>query len=979
MNRSRPCLPVLLAIIFLTLGLAVGTVSFVLPANTASAGTVAHDRTPVAVPSTATPHVKNGLINAFAQVGNRMFVGGTFTQVANPSQSPVYTRNYLFAFNTATGAVDTGFAPVMNGVVTTITPAADGNSIYVGGVFTVAGGASHRNLARLSVTNGAPVPGFQASSLNGGVRDVVLTNGRLIVAGSFTTAGGVAHGGLTSLNAASGVVDNYVSIDVAENHNYPRGTARASVGVADLALSPDQTRIVALGNHRTADGLPRDQAMQILLQPGSAVVDPNWRTRRYEPACASSSFDSYVRDVQFSPDSSYFVIVTTGAGFTGTLCDTAAKFMTLTTGQDVQPTWTAYTGGDTLLSVEVTGEAVYVGGHQRWMNNPDARDTNGQGSVPRPGLAALDPRNGVPLSWNPGRNPRGIGAEVILATAQGVYVGSDTDYFGNYTYLRQKIGFFPLAGAPALVSQNTGQLPGNVQVLAPNGAPTTSRISRPYDGTTAGADTALTDPGIDWGNVRGAFMVGNRLFYAWSDGNFYTRTFDGTTFGAAVVVDPYNDPYWSNVTTGGTTNTYRGRKPTFYSQLGSVTGMYYAAGRLYYTLSGQNGLFYRGLSLDSLIVGPTAFTVSGATGFNTTSGMFSSGNQLYVASSADGRLSRITLNADGAPTGARTAVSGPGIDGKVWRARALFIGPGSAQPPVNQPPTASFTASCAALTCSFNASASSDPDGSISSYAWSYGDGSTGTGVTSSRTYAVAGTYTVSLTVTDNLGATGSTTRTVAPTTAPPTAIAFRGVASVNANLQVASVTVPAAVQPGDGLVLVLSMNTNSAPYGQPTGVSGFTAVGAPVVAGQLRTVVWQKVAVPGDAGGTISVNLGPSYIKANLTVLAYAGTAASGPIASMTTGADPAATTAHTSPGGTAAAGNWVLTVWTDKSSATTVFNPPGGVTLRDRQIGTLGGRLCSLFVDSGAAVAGGGVGGLTATTDASTLGTALTIVLTR
>jgi PKD repeat protein len=86
----------------------------------------------------------------------------------------------------------------------------------------------------------------------------------------------------------------------------------------------------------------------------------------------------------------------------------------------------------------------------------------------------------------------------------------------------------------------------------------------------------------------------------------------------------------------------------------------------------------------------------------------------------------------------------------------------------NTPPTASFTSPCTDLVCSFNGSGSSDPDGTIASYAWDFGDGTpAGSGVSPSHTYATANTYTVRLTVTDDDGATASTTRNVT-VTAPP-------------------------------------------------------------------------------------------------------------------------------------------------------------------------------------------------------------------
>ena len=85
----------------------------------------------------------------------------------------------------------------------------------------------------------------------------------------------------------------------------------------------------------------------------------------------------------------------------------------------------------------------------------------------------------------------------------------------------------------------------------------------------------------------------------------------------------------------------------------------------------------------------------------------------------------------------------------------------------NQAPTASFTDSASFLALSVNGSASSDADGTVASYAWDFGDGGTDTGATASHTYAAAGTYTVRLTVTDDKGATGTTSRAVTVATAP--------------------------------------------------------------------------------------------------------------------------------------------------------------------------------------------------------------------
>jgi PKD repeat protein len=89
----------------------------------------------------------------------------------------------------------------------------------------------------------------------------------------------------------------------------------------------------------------------------------------------------------------------------------------------------------------------------------------------------------------------------------------------------------------------------------------------------------------------------------------------------------------------------------------------------------------------------------------------------------------------------------------------------------NQPPTAVMSATptsgYAPLPVNFSATGSFDPDGTIASYAWTFGDGGTGTGLTASHTYQSVGNYTAVLKVTDNQGATGTMSIPISVTADP--------------------------------------------------------------------------------------------------------------------------------------------------------------------------------------------------------------------
>ena len=143
-----------------------------------------------------------------------------------------------------------------------------------------------------------------------------------------------------------------------------------------------------------------------------------------------------------------------------------------------------------------------------------------------------------------------------------------------------------------------------------------------------------------------------------------------------------------------------------------------------------------------------------------------------------------------------------------------------------------------------------------------------------------------------------------------------------------------------------------------------------------MTTVVWQKVAAADDAGRNVTVSFGATAVKATLTVLAYSGTDPGGPVAAVAGLGETTATTTHHSPL-VSTPGNWVVTVWADRSSATTAFTEPAGSTVRQRLIGTGGAHADQLVADTGGPVAAGQYGDQVATADSAAKGTSVTIAL--
>jgi PKD repeat protein len=877
-----------------------------------------------------TPAIDDGAVNAIVQVGDTMVVGGTFTSVTPSSGGAALPQAYVLAFDATTGQIRSGFRPVLDGAVNALVAGADGQSVYVGGSFGTVNGQRSKSVALLSLADGRAVAGFRTPVLNGVVTDLRLSSGRLWLGGSFSKLYQQPRPAIATVDATTGAADPFFSLDVAGTHNGGR------TSLQKFDITPDGSKLLAIGNFTTVGGQARHQVVMLDLT-GAAAAVANWATPFYTGSCAAV-FDSYMRDLDISPDGSYAVITTTGAyrGSTSP-CDSSSRWERGATGTTVMPTWIDYTGGDTTYAVAVTDAAVYVGGHFRWQNNAFAGDRPSQGAVAREGIAALDPANGLPLAWDPGR-ARGVGVFDMLATAEGLWVGSDTDRIGGWNK-HPKLAFFPLSRGFEVPSTATRALPGPVMLAGDvPGASADAMVSRSFDGTHASATAAGEGGGIAWSRSRGSVVIGDSLYTGWSDGNLYARTYDGVGFGPAVTVDGMDQIV---------------PLTTFHNEVPNITAMFFDSGRLYYAVAGQSALYYRYFTPSTKVIGAVRYTATNTSGvsFANASALILSGGRLYVGDRTSGTLRAVSFTA-GTVSGTPVTVSGPAVDGQSWRGRSIFVAP---EVP-NVAPVAAFSAQCELLTCSFDSSDSHDEDGSISSYAWTFEDGATSTAANPEHTFSADGQHTVTLTVTDNRGKTASAEQQLTVSAAAP-ALAFVGAASANANARSVDVTVPGGVSPGDAMVLIATSANDEVDLTPP---AGWTSLSTTTSNG-MRTVVWQRTADGGESGTSVALSVS-ARAKVNLTLGVYSG--ASADPAAVTAASETVKRADHTTPTAEATvSGSWVLSYWADDTGDTTSWAAPGGQTVRRLEVGTGGGHIASLLTDGEGASPLGSVGGLTAT----------------
>ena len=188
----------------------------------------------------------------------------------------------------------------------------------------------------------------------------------------------------------------------------------------------------------------------------------------------------------------------------------------------------------------------------------------------------------------------------------------------------------------------------------------------------------------------------------------------------------------------------------------------------------------------------------------------------------------------------------------------------------------------------------------------------------------------------------------------PTSPIAFRAAASVVGNAATAQITVPATVQVGDTMIASFTQAT-------PGIVKGPEALGWQQVAqvsdtkSESSSTVWTKVATATDAGSVLSVG-SSAAVKYVMALSVYSGVDQGSPVVSVTSAVESVNRTSHATPVVEAVpTGAWIVSQWSDKSSATTDWIQPLGQRPRVEAFAPGTGRVSVLVTDGARPVAGG------------------------
>jgi PKD repeat protein len=888
--------------------------------------------------------------------GSRLYVGGDFT-VADGQP-----RNRIAAYDTRTGALVGSFRPSVNGQVGAI--AATDTKVYLGGSLSGIGGVSRSRLAAVRASDGgllpwAPVPGTGPTSGNRNPDDptapgstatsnvvmgLVVTGGgsQVVASGRFDTMNGVKATGVAALDPESGATRTF---------EINRLITNQGVNSAVWSLSTDGTVVYGTGYDYYGPGN---------LEGSFAVDAANGRVR-WIADCRGDTYSSFPANgvvylashahscvniggfpeqeprvenrataMSAAPASSVGVVAQSNLNFTGQPAPAVLNwYPSLAQGNVTGQYQAAWSVSGNNQYVVYGGEFPRVNGRSQQglvrfavpSLAPNKMGPTASGGVTATAieagtvrvafLAASDPDNGV-LSYSVYRDggaapvatfsrPSSWWSRPMLGwTDRGVPTGTHSyrlvaaDAFGNSVDL----------GSTSVAVSGTGTARSYASTVHADGAIEHWSLGE-RSGSTAFSAAGAGDAAITGGARTGwdGALRGDPDTSLWFDGGSGLLSQQTAVRG----LDTFSVEAWfeTRTTSGGVLVDF-GDVRSGISRNNDRQIWLDTAGRVNF-----------GVYPDAprIVTSPAAY--NNGTWHHVVGSVSSGGMKLYV----DGNLVASRTDTFGAfdingywHIGGDRPWSGTAFyNGRIDEvavypaaltpeqvARHHALGTTGAAP--NAAPTASFTTGVQDLTASVDGRASTDPDGTIRSHGWDFGDGTTGSGATAAHTYSRSGTYTIRLTVTDTAGATATTERQVT-VVEPPNRAPTASFTSTSSGL-VASVDGRGSAD-ADGTITSYSWA-----WGDSTAASsGATATHTYAAAGTYQVTL----TVIDDDGATTSITRG----------VAVAAPGSSPPVA--------ADTFSRTVTGGLGTAelgGSWTATVGASRQSVsggTAVLSLPG------------------------------------------------------
>ena len=253
--------------------------------------------------------------------------------------------------------------------------------------------------------------------------------------------------GLAAINATTGAIDTTFNLPISRVARPVRAVRPGARRLRRRQVAGDRRQLQA------GSATPSATRWRSSTWPAPARRSRPGRPTATRASARRSYNDTYIRGIDISPDSTYFVVNTTGAFFGyDTLCDTTVA-LGAAAGQDRRRP-PADLGQPHRRRHLLGGRDHRVGRLRRrphaLVQQPATRlraaTTTVRARWSRPGIAALDPYSGVPLSWNPGRD-RGRGVEALYATDDYLMVGTTRPT--SPEQLRQRLALLPVAGGTA--------------------------------------------------------------------------------------------------------------------------------------------------------------------------------------------------------------------------------------------------------------------------------------------------------------------------------------------------------------------------------------------------------------------------------------------------------------------------------------------------------------------------------------------------